>query len=387
MQAKILVVDDEPDLEQMILQKFRKQIRSREYEFLFAENGVEALEKLGQNGDFDLVLTDINMPEMDGLTLLSKLQELNVILKPVIVSAYGDMANIRIAMNRGAFDFVTKPIDLHDLEVTVNKSLTEMHMLREAIKAHDKLVAIEMELSVATEIQTSILPQTFPPFPDRKEFDIHARMLTANEVGGDFYDFFPIDKYRIGFTVGDVTGKGVPAAMLMAVSRTLLKYTALRGISPDACMAEINNVLVEESKPEMFVTIFYGVLDTRNGMMEYCNGGHNPPYLVSADGNVKQLEMVGGIFVGAVREAEYRSNVLTLQPGDAVFLYSDGVTEAMDLDQEEFLEAGLEKSLQNKPDASVTEMTEQVMQDVQTWAKGAPQSDDITVLALKYNGQ
>ncbi len=387
MPAKIMVVDDEPDLELLIRQKFRQKIRAEEFEFVFAQNGVEALDRLKDNGDVNLVLTDINMPQMDGLTLLTKLDELEGLHKAVIVSAYGDMENIRTAMNRGAFDFVTKPINLTDLEVTINKCLKELEILKEALSSRDQLVALQRELDIATEIQTSILPQTFPPFPDRKEFDIHAQMITANEVGGDFYDFFLIDKNRVGFTVGDVTGKGVPAAMLMAVSRTLLKYTALKGIPPDACMAEINNVLVDESKPEMFVTIFYGVLDTRNGMMEYCNGGHNPPYLVSVDGKVEQLEFVGGIFVGAVKDAEYQSNVITLQPGDAVFLYSDGVTEAMDSKQEEFLEEGLEKSLKKVLNSPVTEMSKQVMKDVRDWAKDAPQSDDITVLALRYNGK
>ena len=133
--AKILVVDDEADLEVLIKQKFRQKIRQNEYEFLFALNGREALEKLETNPDVDLVLSDINMPEMDGLTLLSKISEKNSLLKSVIVSAYGDMENIRIAMNRGAFDFITKPVDFKDLEITIDKTVKHVNQLKDTLKA------------------------------------------------------------------------------------------------------------------------------------------------------------------------------------------------------------------------------------------------------------
>jgi YesN/AraC family two-component response regulator len=158
MPKKILVVDDEQDLEHLVRQKFRQRIRSNELEFLFARNGVDALEKLATNNDVDIVLTDINMPEMDGLTLLLHLQELETLVKPVIISAYGDMENIRIAMNRGAYDFLTKPIDLKDLETTLNKTINDVQILKEALNTRDKFVAIKQELTIARDIQTSSLP-------------------------------------------------------------------------------------------------------------------------------------------------------------------------------------------------------------------------------------
>jgi len=193
--AKILVVDDEPDLEALIVQKFRGKIKAKEYEFLFARDGSEALTVINNNDSINLVLTDINMPVMDGLTLLSKINELNnKLLRSVIVSAYGDMENIRTAMNRGAYDFITKPINLNDLEITIEKSLKEIEHYKQALISRDKLIALQQELDIATVIQTSILPKTFPAFPDRKEFDIYAKMIPAKEVGGDLYDFFLIDK-------------------------------------------------------------------------------------------------------------------------------------------------------------------------------------------------
>ncbi len=288
--AKILVVDDEPDLQALISQKFRNKIKAKEYEFHFAENGVQALEKIANDGMIDLVLTDINMPVMDGLTLLSKINELNnKLLRSVIVSAYGDMENIRTAMNRGAYDFITKPIDLKDLEITIEKSLKEIQEYKSVLSAQTKLIALQQELDIANVIQTSILRKTFPAFPDRKEFDIYAKMLTAKEVGGDLYDFFLIDKYRLGVVIGDVSGKGIAAALLMAVCKTLLKATAYKGMSSDNILSEVNNVIAEESPSNMFVTLFYGVLDTRSGAFEYSNGGHNSPYLFPQMGKSSSL--------------------------------------------------------------------------------------------------
>jgi phosphoserine phosphatase RsbU/P len=383
--SRILVVDDEPDLQALISQKFRSKIKAKEYEFHFAGNGAEALEKISNDGSIDLILTDINMPVMDGLTLLSKINEMNnKILKSVIVSAYGDMENIRTAMNRGAYDFITKPIDLKDLEVTIEKSLREIKEYKAVLSSQTKLIALQQELDIANVIQTSILPKTFPPFPDRKEFDIFAKMIPAKDVGGDLYDFFFIDKYRLGVVIGDVSGKGIAAALLMAVTKTLLKATACKGMPADNILSEVNNILVEESPPNMFVTLFYGVFDTRSGTFEYSNGGHNPPFLLSTDGNIKQLDNIGGLMIGAMKDVPYESNVIMIQPGESLLLYTDGVTESFDKNGEEFQESGLQEILKNKNSFSVNDLTQHVFESVQTFSDGVEQSDDITCMALKY---
>lgn len=383
--AKILVVDDEPDLEFLILQKFRAKIKNGEYEFLFAKDGVEALDVINKNDSVNLILTDINMPVMDGLTLLSKINELNNnLLKSVIVSAYGDMENIRTAMNRGAYDFITKPIDLKDLEITIEKSLKEIELYKEAMASHNKLVALQQELDIATAIQTSILPKTFPPFPDRKEFDIFAKMIPAKEVGGDLYDFFMIDKYRLGIVIGDVSGKGIASALLMAVCKTLLKATSYKGMPADNVLSEVNNILVDESPSNMFVTLFYGVLDIRSGAFEYSNGGHNSPCLISSDGRIKQFDNVGGLLLGAIKDAPYESSVVMLKPGESLFFCTDGVTEAFNKENEEFGETRLSKIIENKNELTACELINYVFQNVQSFANGVEQSDDITCLALKY---
>src|SRR6266404_1924813 len=179
---QILVVDDEPDLELLVRQRFRRQIREKEFEFFFSHNGEEALEVLSQQPGIDAVLSDINMPVMDGLTLLARINELRRTLKAVVVSAYGDMQNIRTAMNRGALDFLMKPVDFEDLEITIRKTAQHVRELRLALHTQQRLLAIQQELDVAAKIQQSIVPSKFPPFPDRREFDLHAHMLPAKEV-------------------------------------------------------------------------------------------------------------------------------------------------------------------------------------------------------------
>ncbi len=387
MPEKIMVVDDEPDLESLIRQRFRKKIRENEYDFVFAYNGLQALTKLLEHPDIGLILTDINMPEMDGLTLLARLNELkNPALRTVIVSAYGDMDNIRTAMNRGAFDFVTKPVDFTDLETTINKTIQELELLRNFQKEHDQLIAIQHDLLIARSIQQAILPKSFPPFPDRKEFEIFASMNAAKEVGGDFFDFFMVDKERLGFVIADVSGKGVPAAIFMAVSRTLLKATAAKGLSPGDCLAHVNNLLCPESIASMFVTIFYGVLNTATGEIEYANGGHNPPYIIHDDGKIEELEMTGGIALGIIEGLPFSVKKITLKPNEGIFLFTDGVTEAFNINEELYSEERLVAKLTEIAKQNVTDLSKSVIEDVHAYSTGVCQSDDITVLALKYLG-
>ena len=382
-----MVVDDEVDLEPLVKQKFRRQIRDEVYDFVFAHNGLEALAKLIEYPEIGIILSDINMPEMDGLTLLMKLKELkNPGLKTVVVSAYGDMDNIRTAMNRGAFDFLTKPINFEDLEITINKTLDEIMQIRRGLEEHDQLISIQQDLQTAREIQQAILPKTFPPFPDRKDFDIFAAMNAAKEVGGDFYDFFMIDNDRIGFVIGDVSGKGVPAAIFMAVSRTIIRATGLKGMPTDECMNYVNNLLCSESVSSMFVTVFYGILNTATGELDYVNAGHNPPYLLNSTG-FKSVELTKGTVLGGIEHFNYRSLKLHLVPGDILYLYTDGVTEAFNRQGELFGDERLEALLTANLKADHKEIIKTVLAAVAEYASGIPPSDDITMMAIRYYGR
>ena len=385
MPTKILSVDDENDLELLLTQYFRRKIRKGEYEFSFAHNGLEALTMLLKNKDYDIILSDINMPEMDGLTLLTKINEMqNPALKCIMVSAYGDMGNIRQAMNNGAFDFATKPIDLDDLSLTIEKAIEQIRYIKTMQQEHSQLESIKGDLAIAREIQQAILPRIFPPFPENAEqLDIAALMNAAKDVGGDFYDFFRIDNQRIGFVVADVSGKGVPAAIFMAVSRTLIRATGVRGVSPAECISYSNELLAQESANSMFVTAFYGIYNLTTGQVTYTNAGHNPPYLMKADGTVLQLPFSSDLVVGAIDDFKYSEETLQLEHGDTLLLYTDGVTEAINSGDEEFGEQRLQAVLAQLTGNSSQDIIERIKACVSDFAGEAEQSDDITLLAIK----
>ena len=385
MSAKILVVDDEPDLKLLIQQKFRRQIRDGSYDFLFAHNGVEALAQLDANPNVDLVLSDINMPEMDGLTLLTKLPVSPNQLKAVMVSAYGDLQNIRTAMNRGAFDFVTKPIDFEDLELTIQKTVGELLKLRDGLKARSELLAIRRELEVARTIQQSILPRDFGAKGTTRGCSIFADMHAAEEVGGDFYDFFMIDADRLGVVVGDVAGKGVPAALYMSLSRTLLRATAQLGLEAGESLRQANRTLCSEGDAGLFVTAVYVIVNTKTGAIDYSSGGHFPPLLVRAGGVVEEAPNAGGMVLGIESEAQYESGHATLQPGDLMLLYSDGVTEAENPAKEFYGDERLAATLSGGAAADERTAVSALAADVKTFADGYHQSDDITIVAVRRN--
>ena len=385
MAVKILSVDDEMDLELLLTQYFRRKIRKGEYEFKFAHNGLEALTMLLKEKDFDIILSDINMPEMDGLTLLTKINEMqNPALKCIMVSAYGDMGNIRQAMNRGAFDFATKPIDLDDLSNTIEKAVEQIKYIKAMQQEHNQLESIKGDLAVAQEIQQAILPRIFSPFPeDADQMDIAASMNPAKDVAGDFYDFFRIDDDHIGFVIADVSGKGIPAAIFMAVSRTLIRATGIRGVKPSECITYINTLLAEESASNMFVTVFYGIYNIKTGDVTYTNAGHNPPYVAKADGSIVKLPLSKNIIAGFLKDYQFTEEALQLQQGDTLLLYTDGVTEAVDPDYNEYGEERLEALLKNSSQVDCQQLIDAVKADVKVFANGAEQSDDITLLAIK----
>ncbi len=378
---KILVVDDEPDLEHLVRQRMRRDVRAGRYAFAFAHNGVEALERLNEDQDIDMVLTDINMPQMDGLTLLEQIPSVDPDVRSVVVSAYGDMKNIRTAMNRGAFDFVTKPIDFQDLRVTIDRTLHHLTLWREALASRDQLVALQNELRVARQMQQSILPTRFPEHAD---YQVFGNMEPAREVGGDFFDVMTLENGRLGLAIADVSDKGVPAALFMMSSRTLLKGAAIGDPDPAKVLGEVNQLLERDNEAALFVTMFYAVFNPASGELVYANGGHNPPLVVHADGSSTLLPPTDGIALGVMPDLDYEQNAVTLVPGDVLVLYTDGVTEAMNSDDEEF---GLDRlrqvfAAERSNDARADNQA--VFAAVHAFAGERPQFDDITCLTLRY---
>jgi sigma-B regulation protein RsbU (phosphoserine phosphatase) len=385
MPTKILIVDDEADVELLIRQRFRREIRDGDYDFRFARHGEEALKLVQADPTLEIVLTDINMPVMDGLTLLTRLHEQPDPPATVIVSAYGDMPNIREAMNRGAFDFLLKPIDFHDFEATIQKTLRQVRRLRAALADRDRLIALERELAIAADIQRSFLPKEGTA-AERGSFTVHAAMIPAHAVGGDFYDYFWLDENRLGVVIGDVSGKGVPAALLMAVTRSLLRAGALRDDEPGPCLEEVNRLLLRDTAAERFVTLFYAVFDGERGELSFANAGHNAPFLLRTSGVVEELsgaQLVLGVMPGA----RYSTRSVALRPGDQLFLYTDGVSEALNPEREQFSQERLKHLLAEATGDSPQGLIDRVVHAVRGFVDGAPQSDDITILAALYGGQ
>ena len=378
MPVEILVVDDEPDLQLLIRQKFRKRIRSGEWEFYFAHNGFEALEKIAAQPDVSLILTDINMPGMDGLTLLDRLSQLDRVYKSIVISAYGDMSNIRTAMNRGAFDFVTKPVDFEDLEITIDKTLREVKAFREALKSQETLFAIQKELAVAARIQEAFIPGKQL---ETDQVQIQAFLEPANEIGGDFYDFFQLDEHHIGLVIGDVSGKGVSAALFMAITKTLLKAIAMDGRSPEACPCDRPGV---GATPEMFVTCCYGILDTQSGQFKYTTAGHFPPRIIRKNGDVEMLPATRSVGLCMLKDFQYESSTATLQRGDNIFLYTDGLDEATRRDGRQFTQENIVSALKQTRSFSAEERISHLVKTVKDFTNEATQSDDLTLLTLSF---
>ena len=376
---KILVVDDEPDLERLMLQRMRREIRRGKFEFVFAHNGVEALERLNEDPGIDMVLSDINMPEMDGLTLLDQIPKVNPNIRSVIVSAYGDMKNIRTAMNRGAFDFVTKPLDFDDLRVTIDRTLRHLKMLREALESRDKLIALENELSVGRAMQQAILPTRFP---NLDEYQIYGNMEPARDVGGDFFDILALPDDRVGIAIADVSGKGVPAALFMMSSRTLLKGAAIGRTAPDEVLSEVNDLLNENNETSMFVTLFFATYHPGSGTLVFSNAGHNPPLIIHPDGSHSMFGSTADIALGVIPEVSYKQASIRLEPGDMALFYTDGVTEAENEAQEQFDLERLAGLFRDSPPTSAQEANDAVFRAVNEFSGTAPQFDDITCLTL-----
>jgi sigma-B regulation protein RsbU (phosphoserine phosphatase) len=253
--------------------------------------------------------------------------------------------------------------------------------LREALKSQGELAALHQELEIARRLQQSALPQSLP---EGVACEIAGRMQPAQEVGGDFYDFFTLEGGRIGIAVADVSDKGVAAAFVTGITRVLLRATARLALSPAECLTELNTLLWRDNRVDVFVTMFYAVLDGATGRLAYANAGHNPPRLVAADGRLSRLERTGGLALAVLPDVAYREASLTLRPGDTLLVYTDGVTDALDAAGNPFGEPRLEEALTGGGSETPEALLDRLMARVETFAEGAPQADDITCLAMRY---
>ena len=261
-----------------------------------------------------------------------------------------------------------------------------LEIVLDVLRGRDRVTAEQAEWDFAAELQTAGLPQEFPPFPDRADFDLHAGMVTAKEVGGDLYDFFLLDRNRLAFVVADAAGKGLSAAIFITLARTLLKATASRLRRPGDCLRMVNAMLCIDNDSLMFVTAFYGTLDLATGTLDYANAGHNPPYVLRANRGVELVPSTGDIVLGVMEDSRYETRQMKLAAGDALVCFSDGVTEAVNPAGELFGERRLELLLVDQIGAHPTQVLGTVIGEVDRFISLAPMADDVTLLVVRYNG-
>jgi len=392
MKYRILVVDDEPFLKSLITQKFKQDIKNGELEFLFANNGLEALEILKSNIDIGVVLTDINMPGMDGLSLLSQLVNQSRTYQTVVISAYGDMGNIRKAMNSGASDFITKPVDLKDLELTLKGAINEYAYVKQMIAARYQLIEMNKELSIGETLQKSYIPQNFEPFGPKSHLKLYGEMIAAKEVGGDFFDFYPLNEHLLAFTIADVSGKGIPASLFMSMSRTLFRAGKMTPETIVDNIKNINMVLNQNNESSMFVTAFFGIFNVSTGEFYYVNAGHNSPLLLSPGKGVRAIAPHEGIALGVILEIDnkpysFKEKKIQLEKDELLLFYTDGITEAFNPEGQIYSEARLIKFLEPlSPQIPLVNIAEDLKSSIKHYSKGLDQSDDLTFVLARYEG-
>ncbi|MFN7930730.1 MAG: SpoIIE family protein phosphatase [Blastocatellia bacterium] len=378
--ARLLVVDDNEANRDI----FRRQLCREGHHVTTAADGIQALQCLCESA-FDVVLLDVLMPGLNGYQVLAQMKaaaewrEIPVLM----ISALDELSAVVHCLERGAEDYLAKPFDSVLLRVRLNSCL-EKKRLRDQLRG--QLRALQNELDIAAGIQQSILPSDFPAFPAIPEFDLFATMIPAREVGGDFYDFFLLDEDRVGLVIGDVSGKGVPASLFMAVTRTMVKSMALSGLPPGECLQQVNRLLVAENRSLLFVTLSYAILNFRTGEVTFSNAGHHPALRLDKSGGVTPLVAQGGIVLGIVEDACYPTSKATLQPGDQLLFYTDGVSEAQNSAAELFTEERLYACLQQRQVPTPEALLHTIATAVRAFSGTAPQADDLTMLAVAYHG-
>jgi phosphoserine phosphatase RsbU/P len=381
---RILVVDDNDDNRYTLTLYLDLEGYSK---VETAQDGEEAIARLEVDA-FDLVLLDVMMPKVDGYQVLTwikgqpRLRDLPVIM----ISALNEMSSVVRCIELGAVDYLPKPFNPTLLKARLGATL-EKKRLRDEIDEH--LARLEEELNAARKLQMSMVPQSFPAPSADFPIDLHASMEPAREVGGDLYDFFMTEDGKLCFLVGDVSGKGMPAALFMARAKSLIRIAtdlmrSANGTSapPADIIARVNRELCQDNGDMMFVTLFFAMLAPATGEVEFCNAGHNPPYHLNGQGAVA-IEGGKGIILGVNPKAVYAIGRLSLATGEGIYVFTDGVTEANNTAEELFGEPRLEAALRAAAASGSAEIVKSVAEAVRGFVGNALPFDDITMLAIR----
>jgi phosphoserine phosphatase RsbU/P len=366
--ARILIVDDIEDNRDLLVRRLR---REGYHDTQVAADGEQAL-RLIEAQQFDLVLLDIMMPICNGYEVLERLRAANRLheLPVIVISAHTELDSAVRCIELGAVDYLPKPFNPTLLRARVN-------------------ARIEAELETARKLQAGMVPTHFPAPTAARPVEIHATMHPARQVGGDLYDFFFVPDDRLVFFIGDVSGKGVPAAMFMAQATHLLRLITsflLQGdvaaATPAAILRRVNQELCDGNGSMMFVTLFFGMLDVRTGELQFSCAGHEAPYLINADG-VTPVTGAQGLVLGLSADWDYETATIQLAPGETLFLYTDGITEAFNPHNEAFARPRLEAALRQAATQTLDRLVEGTVAAVRDFAGDAAQSDDIACLAIR----
>ena len=400
----VLVVDDSPENIDLL-----GDVLNQDYNIKVALNGEKALKIAITEKPPDIILLDIMMPGMDGYEVCrrlksdSKTQDIPVIF----VTSMSEVEDETKGLKLGAIDYITKPIRPPIVQARV-KSHIELKDARESLKNQNKILEqrvqertrevldlqrvefelraaqekVENELNIAAQIQRSILPSNFPAFPEHGEFDLYAMMIPAREVGGDFYDFFFVDDDHLAVIIADVSDKGVPAALFTMISRTIFRSIVRQRKSPSQVLSETNDLLCEENDTGMFVTVFLAYYQLSTGQFAYSNGGHNPALSIKPDGTSRKFVRKHGPALGVRPGLTYKEDAETLEPGQFLVLYTDGVTEASSPKNELYGLDRFVKLVSCCKSLKLSQMFNHIDKDLKEFQQGN-QFDDITVLALK----
>jgi sigma-B regulation protein RsbU (phosphoserine phosphatase) len=379
----VLAVDDTPENLDVV-----KGILVPEYKVKVVTSGALAL-KIVEKQPPDIILLDIMMPEMDGYEVCRRLKANPATAEiPVIfLTAKDQTADEAEGFALGAADYIHKPVNPPILQarvkthVALKKSFDELHDMSEALaRAKERM---EAELNVGRDIQHSMLPDTVP---DCSEIALCASMDAAREVGGDFYDYFMLNDDELCFCVADVSGKGVGSALFMAMTKLQIKSRAEDDKMPSKIMSRVNTDLARDNPSCMFVTVFLGTINLRSGQVTYTNAGHNPPLIKRVSGEVEEVPDLHGPILGVLEGREYGESTVNLAPGDVLLVFTDGVTEALDVEENLYSDARLLQTVQEFNEISADAVLKGVRGSVDEFAMGAEQADDITMITLQYKG-
>lgn len=378
----VLAVDDTPENLDVV-----RGLLVPTYKVKVAINGATAL-KIAEKQPPDIILLDIMMPDMDGYEVCRRLKSnpATAAIPVIFLTAKDQTADEAEGFALGAADYIHKPVNPPILQarvkthIALKKSMDDLNELSRALAAAKQ--RMEIELNVGRDIQQSMLPETVPAIA---EISLCASMDAAREVGGDFYDYFMLSEDELCFCVGDVSGKGVGAALFMAMSKLLIKSRASDDRRPSRILSRVNSDLAKDNPQCMFVTVFLGVINLRTGEVTYTNAGHNSPLIKRASGAVDTVPDRHGPVLGIEEEVEYGESRFQLEQPDVLLVFTDGITEALDHEDRLYSDERLLQTLAEIGELDPQSVLNGVRESVDLFAAGAEQADDITMITLQYN--